>query len=67
MTQEQIEYIEKNLKWPINIGYITSFLFVFLPLLFVYYGMKEIITGETFGFSLMRQFIFQQSINKSPN
>ena len=40
MTQEEIEYIKRNLKWPISIEYVSSLLFVFIPLLFVYFGMK---------------------------
>lgn len=47
MTKEEIEYIKGNLKWPIGIEYISSFLFVFLPLLFVYFGMKDLIVGKS--------------------
>lgn len=47
MTQEEIDYIKKNLKWPISIEYVSSLLFVFLPLLFVYFGIKDLIVGKS--------------------
>ena len=47
MTQEEIEYIKRNLKWPISIEYVSSLLFVFIPLLFVYFGMKDFIVGKS--------------------
>ena len=47
MTQEEIEYIKRNLKWPISIEYVSSLLFVFVPLLFVYFGMKDLIVGKS--------------------
>ena len=47
MTQEEIDYIKKNLKWPISIEYVSSLLFVFLPLLFVYFGIKDLIVWKS--------------------
>ena len=47
MSDKEIEYIKTNLKWPINIEYITSLLFLFLPLMFIYFGIKDIIIGES--------------------
>ena len=47
MTQEEIDYIKKNLKWPIRFELIGSLLFVFLPLLFVFFGIKDLIVGKS--------------------
>lgn len=47
MSEKEIEYIKKNLKWPINIEYITSLLFLFIPSIFIYFGLKGLIIGKT--------------------
>ena len=48
MTQEEIEYIKRNLKWPISIEYVSSLLFVFIPLLLIYSGLKQILDKKSY-------------------
>ena len=47
MTQEEIEYIKKYLKWPISFKLISSYLISFLPLIFVFFGIKDLIIQKS--------------------